>query len=574
MKKRVTWLTMIIMVCLLTGCGAKEMPDYSGWLPETSYTEETEQGVQVQGVDHQSIQASGTDASYATTYYDVNTLTDALLQGESERLADYLWEDQIANGVYEVTKDDLNKNMLTFYVSSSEGDDNNMGLTPDSPKKTLEQFSGRSNITVLLKCGDVFEVEKSFSAGNGCVYATYGKGARPVVSFYQKFEVPFEKVPGYKNVWVADLMNVKGIYNGQENKDNCNIGQLVIDGEINWKRVVVSTEESTEFDFAQSIEGGEECSWTVDWIQSKLYIHSKKNPNKQEIYVAPDVHGIVVDGKMDVTLKGWEVRGAGAHGCNIMNSIAVSVSNCFFYNIGGSVHRSAGIRYGNAVQVWNSGKDIWIAYNYADWVFDSCYTNQGSSAETLCENIIFERNIGAHSFTGIETWADSYSAVPGKNIVYRDNLIYEMCDITDPEQKLYGDKRGKLLLTDEELTEYITYRGGYTYNQMCCLNITSPVEPGGLTVEDNVFWETNRLLVLVGDTGENLTHVVNNFFHADVPTTDVYLYRQKNELNEIIYKWRLMIPSNEESVRIAGNGKTEEENKVYLEKVMRKIVSE
>ena len=574
MKKRVSWLTMIITVCLLTGCGAKEMPDYDEWLPETPYTEETDQGVQIQGADYQAIQLSGTDASYATTYYDVDVLTDALLNGNSEQLADYLWEDQIANGVYEVTKDELNKNMLTFYVSSSEGDDNNMGLTPDAPKKTLGQFSGRSNITVLLKCGDVFEVEKSFSAGNGCIYATYGKGKRPVVSFYQKFEVPFEKMSGYKDVWVADLMNVEGIYNGQENKDNCNIGQLIIDGEVNWKRSVVSTEESVEFDFAESVEGGEECSWTVDWLQSKLYFHSKKDPNKMEIYVAPDVHGIVVDGKMDVTLKGWEIRGAGAHGCNIMNSIAVSVSSCFFYNIGGSVHRSAGIRYGNAVQVWNSGKDIWIAHNYADWVFDSCYTNQGSSAETICENIVFERNIGAHSFTGIETWADSYSAVQGKNIVYRNNLIYQMCDITDPEQKLYGDKRGKLLLTDEELVEYITYRGGYTYNQMCCLNVTSPSEPGGLIVEDNVFWETNRLLILVGDTGENLSGVANNFFHADVPVTDVYLYRQKNESDEIIYKWRLMIPSNVESVRIAGVGKTEEENKVYLTNVMKKIVAE
>ncbi len=573
MKKRVTWLTIIITVCLLTGCGAKEMPDYDGWMPESSYKEETEQGVQIQGADYQSVQMSGTDASYATTYYDVDTLTEALLNGNSEQLADYLWEDQIANGVYEVTKEDLNKNMLTFYVSSSEGDDNNLGLTPESPKKTLGQFSGRSNITVLLKCGDVFEVEKSFSAGNGCIYATYGKGERPVVSFYQKFEVPFEKMSGYKDVWVADLMNVEGIYNGQENKDNCNIGQLIIDGEVNWKRVVVSTAESVEFDFPGDVEQREESSWTVDWIQSKLYIHTKKNPNDREIYVAPDVHGIVIDGRMDVTLKGWEIRGAGAHGCNIMNSIAVSVSSCFFNNIGGSVHRSAGIRYGNAVQVWDSVRDIRIAYNYADWVFDSCYTNQGSSAESFCENIMFERNIGAHSFTGIETWADSYTGMPGSNIVYRNNLIYQMCDITDPEQKLFADKKGQLILTEEEMSDYITYRGGYTYNQMCCLNVTSSQEPGGLIVEDNVFWETNRLLILVGDTGERLTHMVNNFFYADVPTNEVYLYRQKDELDAIVYKWRLMFPSNEESVRVAGAGKSDEENRLYLEKALKGIIT-
>ena len=573
MRKSVIWQMITIMACLLAGCGAKETLDYAGWLPDTSYIEQTVHGEQVQGTDYQSLQLSVTDSSHASNYYEVDMLVDALLEGESEQLADYLWENQIANGVYEVTKDDLNKNMLTFYVSSSEGDDNNMGLSPDSPKKTLGQFSGRSDITVLLKCGDIFELENSFSAGNGCVYATYGKGKRPVVSFYQKFEVPFEKVTGYKNVWVADLVDVEGIYNGLENKDNCNIGQLLVDGKINWKRVVVSTAESVEFDFAEAVEWREDCSWTVDWIQSKLYLHSTKNPNTQEIYVAPDVHGIVIDGKKDVILKGWEICGAGAHGCNVLNSTGVSVTSCFFYNIGGSVHRSAGIRYGNGVQVWNSGNNIRIAYNYADWIFDSCYTNQGSSTTSYCEDVVFERNIGAHSFTGIETWADSYSEIPCKNIVYRDNVIFEMCDITDPEQKLYGDKRGQLLLTEEELGGYVTYRGGYTYNQMCCLNVTNSLEPGGLTVENNVFWETNRLLLLVGGVGEDLTHVVNNFFHADVPTTEVYLYRQKNELDEIVYKWRLMVPSNEESVRIAGAGKTEEENRVYLKKGMEGIVS-
>lgn len=568
MKKVIAWLVVVTLSCVLCGCANRETTDYMSWLPDT-YVPGTKD--LVRGEDYQMRQETTTNAdSTAAIAYAAEDLVELLLNNESEQLAEKLWESQIANGVYTVTQEELNKNMITYYVSSSEGDDSNMGLSPSEPKKTLDQFSGRSNITVLLKCGDVFEMENSFNVGNGCIYATYGQGSRPVVRFYKKLSVTFEKMSEYNDVWVADLLNVEGIYNGREDKDNCNIGQLVIDGNINWKRVVVSTAAYEMFDFPADIAARADGSWTVDWLKSKLYLYSIENPNKQEIFVAPDVHGIVVDGDKDVVVKGWTVTGAGAHACNITNASNVFVQSCFFYNIGGSVHRSAGIRYGNAVQVWDSGRNITISNNYADWVFDSCYTNQGSSETSYCENVIFENNIGAHSFTGIESWADSYGEVPFVNLIYKGNILYGMCDITDPEQKLFADKRGNILLEEGEIDDYVTYRGGYTYNQMACINVVNSLEPESLVLENNISWSPKRLLLLCGSV--EFPKMKDNLFYAEVPSSSAYMYRKKNMEDEIVYFWRLSMPLNEEYIQVGANDSTAEESKGRLIEVMKKII--
>lgn len=541
MKRFIIGLVVSAILCLLCACTKKDNTDYMSWLPD-NYSPEA--GQFLQGKDYELRQETVTNSdNVVATAYSAESLVDLLLNNQSEELADKLWESQIANGVYSLTQDELNKNMITYYVSSSEGDDNNLGLSPNEPKKTFDQFSGKSNITILLKCGDVFEMEEGFAAGSGCIYATYGQGSRPVVSYYHELNVPFVHLDGYANIWVADLLNVSGIYNGKEDKDNCNIGQLVINGEINWKRVVCSTDAYDTFDFPGDLQARADGSWNVDWLQSKLYLYSVEDPNTKDIWVAPDVHGIVFEGDSNTVLKGWTITGAGAHGCNIKEAKNVDIRNCFFYNIGGSVHRSAGIRYGNAVQVWNSGSSINITHNYADWVFDSCYTNQGSSDTCYCENVVFEKNIGAHSFTGIETWADSYSQFPFTNLVYCNNILYNMCDITDPAQELYADKRGELLLTDEEEKNYVTYRGGYTYNQMSCINLSNSQLPGGLKIFENVFWNPKRLLTMCSST--SFPEMDNNYFYAEIPNDQVYMFRGKNVIGETYYYQSFNVPSNE-----------------------------
>lgn len=563
MRKAALGMLGLFIVCILCACSKSGNTDYKSWFPD-NYSPASEQAIQ--GKDYQMRQETATNNEGITSAHSPESLVDLLLSNQSIELAEALWESQIANGAYSVTTEELNRNMLTYYVSSSEGDDANLGLSPKEPKKTLEQFSGKADITVLLKCGDVFEMTDKFMAGNNSIYSTYGQGSRPVVSYYRRLEAEFTRMQDFPNIWVADLQNMAGVYNGREDKDNCNIGQLVIDGVVNWKRVVVSTAAYATFNFPEDLENKSDNSWAVDWIESKLYLYSKKDPNKMEIYVAPDVHGVEVDGKKNVTIKGWTITGAGAHGCNMKNASNVTLQSCFFYNIGGSVHRAAGIRYGNAVQVWNSGKNILISGNYADWVFDSCYTNQGSDENCYCENVIFEKNIGAHSFTGIETWADSYSTIPFKNLIYRNNIVYGMCDITDADHDLFADKKGGLLVDEESEKEYISYRGGYIYHQMTCMNVTCSAEWDGLILEGNVCWQPKRLLLLSGSL--QYPQMNNNTFYAEVPSSAAYMFRYKDFEGKATYSRFLYTSSNRVRVFVGKGEAYGDDSRKYLIEAM------
>lgn len=566
-KKSYFICILLIITCLICACGSQNQIGYLSWLPDGYTRGTTEDELTLSNRKYNKVT---TDALNAVNYYQVEDLVDALLNEESDKLAEYLWENQITNGLYSVTEEELNKNMLVYYVSSSEGDDNNLGLSPDAPKKTLGQFTNMNGITVLLKCGDTFDMETGFSAGNECIYATYGTGKRPVVSFYQKLNVTFTKVPGLLNVWKANLVDYPGLYNENPDKDNCNIGQLLIDGEVNWKRVVVGSDVAETFDFPGDLAERADNAWTIDWLQSILYLYSEKDPNETAVYAAPDIHGIEVNVKNRVMIKGWEITGAGAHGCNITDGKDVSITNCYFKNIGGSVHRAAGVRYGNAVQIWNSATNITVAYNYADWIFDSCYTNQGSSGKG--DNILFAHNIGAHSFTGIETWGDVYTEDRFQNLVYRDNILFHMCDITDPYEHMFSKSDGTLVNEPPKDTEYISYRGGYSYNQMTCLNVNGTKVFEDIKIYDNIFWNTNRLLVLFGNTEVGYPKMYNNLFYSEITSLTANLFRYLDEEGGICYTDALPVEDNITRLRLVNSSSKNTQELIRLTEIMNKMI--
>lgn len=75
-----------------------------------------------------------------------------------------------------------------FYVSSSQGDDVNDGLSMNSPWKTLEKVNSASFVpgdSILFKAGDAFigqlVVNGSGKEGSPIVYGRYGEGDKPVI---------------------------------------------------------------------------------------------------------------------------------------------------------------------------------------------------------------------------------------------------------------------------------------------------------------------------------------------------------------------------------------------------------
>ncbi|MBO4616016.1 MAG: hypothetical protein J5717_01575 [Lachnospiraceae bacterium] len=447
-----------------------------------------------------------------TGYAQSEDLSELLFAGKDEELSQILWNEQIKNGIYTLSAEELNTGWPTYYVSSSDGDDSNSGLTREEPKKKLEYFSGMSNVNVLLKCGDTFEVPQGYKLGSNCIYAAYGSGARPKISFYRNLDVKFTPSEGINNVWQADLSGLEIVTGQEDSKDNCDIGQLILDGEVNWKRYVWSSKEQYNPHY---IEERGEGAWAVDWRTNILYLYSETNPNDIDIKYAPPINGLSGSAIKNTVIKGLDVSGAGRHCLNLINCENVEVSCCYFHHIGGSVQSSSGMRYGNAVQVWNGAKSINIHNNYASWIFDTCFTNQGSDRESLVEHVHFTDNLGAHFYWGIEAWGEAYTDKPFNDVTYTGNVLYDNIDLTNPTTRMHANSKSKLLGTKD--SDYVSYRTGYKFHQMSSINLTNSGTGQITKIENNIAWNSNRFLVFATNSRkeEHFSALKNNLLYAE-----------------------------------------------------------
>lgn len=77
----------------------------------------------------------------------------------------------------------------TYYVSSSDGDDGNMGTAPAAPWKTLKKVGSKTYVPgdrIVLKRGDVWHESLVFSSsgtrGKEIVISAYGEGKNPLIN--------------------------------------------------------------------------------------------------------------------------------------------------------------------------------------------------------------------------------------------------------------------------------------------------------------------------------------------------------------------------------------------------------
>lgn len=102
---------------------------------------------------------------------------------------------------------------VIYYVSASEGNDANNGLSPDSPIKSLEKVSSldlSAGDKVLFKCGDTFygNITMNLSKGdksNPIIFASYGQGKRPSLRYYEK------KVEAGQGNYVMEFNEANGV---------------------------------------------------------------------------------------------------------------------------------------------------------------------------------------------------------------------------------------------------------------------------------------------------------------------------------------------------------------------------
>ncbi len=118
---------------------------------------------------------------------------------------------------------------------------------------------------------------------------------------------------------------------------------------------------------------------------------------------------------------------------HISESDNVSVTNCIAEWIGGGIYRidseaNVAYRYGNAFQVWHLAKNITVKNCWFNQIYDAALTFQGFGKEPAnFVNITFENNLIEYCSMNIEFWAGKIGVdrhlANIENILYKENII-------------------------------------------------------------------------------------------------------------------------------------------------------
>ena len=286
----------------------------------------------------------------------------------------------------------------TYYVSFSDGDDQNDGKSPTKAVRTLTAASTlvKSGDRVLFKRGDVWRGEE-LRMRSGVTYGAYGSGAKP--RFYGS-----EKNYADKTKWKQTADPRVWVYD--EPINTADIGGIVFnDG----KEYAIRRFSESELDSKHEYYYGDD---------RKVYLFSRNgNPGEAwtSIEFLPDM--MIINGTdiSDVTVRDIDIRYSGRMGIYGDGTTKnFRVENCEFYWIGGVLWgpQFGTTRLGNAVTFWGSCYDIMVTGCQFDQIFDTAFSPQYESwYKTVFDNIEFSNNVVNRCHWSIEVWI-SY---PGKD---------------------------------------------------------------------------------------------------------------------------------------------------------------
>lgn len=354
----------------------------------------------------------------------------------------------------------------TVYYVSSEGADENDGISPGTAWKTLKKVSGadlKPGDGVLFRRGDLFRGTVDTRAGVS--YGAYGCGDKP--KFYG-CETPladpalWEETDREHHIWKCT-------------KKLPDAGTLVFNhGEAHSRKLIPSyrnlqfvcrEDESKPFDMAQEMTMDLDLFWHYD-----LYLNRKPTkgsdepvPELMEIFPEGDlylrcdrgnpgevfdsveslarVHMFKVGENADVTVDNLCIKYVGMHGISAgMYSSGLKVTNCEIGWIGGSIQHYYGTdpnypegargtvtRFGNAIEVYGGCDHFTASDNYIYEVYDAGITHQvTTSKKVTMKDIRYTGNVIEKCVYGIEYFLDQVrgereSCMDG--VVMEDNFI-------------------------------------------------------------------------------------------------------------------------------------------------------
>ncbi len=307
---------------------------------------------------------------------------------------------------------------VKIYVSSSEGNDHNSGLTMSSPLKSISVAIKKGD-EIYLKRGDVFYGNIELKDKK---LMAYGNGSRPIISGFKRIIKPkWKKVR--KNVWKINLRedNFTGVVTKGSSELN-NIGCIhEYDKDILHGRKVENKKDlKKDWDMWQVAVYQREKMTPSQF--DELFIYSKQNPNKLKLEFSTGVNGVYMKNS---TIEDIEIRGFGRHG--IAAYTQTIIRNCRIDMIGGmmQIGMKAFGSLGNGIEFWvnlESVENCLAENNYISRCFDCGITIQGPEGSSYTpKNILIRNNLISECSQGWEDFL--HNGKQYDNCRFKNNTI-------------------------------------------------------------------------------------------------------------------------------------------------------
>ncbi|MDD5602942.1 MAG: hypothetical protein PHG48_02510 [Eubacteriales bacterium] len=316
-----------------------------------------------------------------------------------------------------------------YYVSNS-GDDANNGKSPDEAWATLEKVN-----SAPLAEGDAVFFERGglwrgqLKTKSGVTYSAYGNGDKPKLFGSSQAAVSARwSATAVENVYEYAVSfpfsNEPGniIFNDGE---TCGIKKFLGEKDY-WGGRYPGVE-----DFNGVNDLDEDLEFYHDIASGKLYIYSEDgNPAERysSIEIAHKPHTIR-NGGNDVTIDNLCIKYTGSHGISSGTCKGLTVTNCEFGWIGGSIQSEANpyFRFGNAVEIYGGCDGYTVENCYIYQVYDAGVTHQRTTPhDSTMKNVRYIGNLFEHCIYSIEYFlghpADSSPVLLMSDIIFRGNI--------------------------------------------------------------------------------------------------------------------------------------------------------
>ncbi len=284
-----------------------------------------------------------------------------------------------------------------YYISEKNGNDSNDGKTPATAIKTIAAL----NANITLAKGDAVLFERgglypgSITVTQGVVYGAYGEGEKPVLSGSLK---------NYADPELWEETDKANVYKLKETI--VNVGIIALDHGLhdygNYDALYGKNRVKNISSY-KSLNGDLQFFSNADTL---YFMSTEGNPGDRfsSIEMGTKTRVFGGNGRNNI-FDNLSIRNCGAHGIGLQSSTDITVTNCIFSWLGGSLLGNYGettTQYGNAVEIFGSCSRYYVKNNWMYQIYDTAVTHQGNNASMM--NIEYSENLMEYVHWGIECW--------------------------------------------------------------------------------------------------------------------------------------------------------------------------